>query len=60
MRHASPCDREVTRAKTVQAEARAAHWLAEANRLQEAGMDDSKAYKKAEFWLARANVLRGY
>lgn len=50
---------ERKRQQAVNAEAKAARWLAEANRRREAGKSDEKAYEKAQHWLDRANELRG-
>lgn len=41
------------------AEARAGAWLGKANAQREAGRDDSISIRKAQYWLDRANWLRG-
>lgn len=42
------------------AEAKAAQWLGAANMRRESGKDDSREIRKAQFWLDRANKLRGW
>lgn len=49
--------------KRTEADQRACHWLAEMNRLEEAGKRESQAYidaeRKAQHWLDRLNKLEG-
>jgi hypothetical protein len=46
--------------KATQAEARAAYWLAEANRRQEAGKPWEREMRKSQHWLDKATKLRGW
>lgn len=49
-----------THEKIVNAELRAAEWLAKANERREAGKSDEREIEKSTYWLARANRLRGW
>jgi hypothetical protein len=48
--------------RAIDAEERGSHWLAEANELAEAGKtaQAEKLYDKSQYWLDRANKLRGW
>jgi len=48
--------------KIADAEANGSRWLADANEASEAGKKDKaeKLYAKSQYWLDRANKLRGW
>jgi hypothetical protein len=50
-----------TQQKAVEAEARAARWLADGNEAREAGKSEKaeRCYAKAQHWLDRFNELTG-
>ena len=48
------------RDRVADAEARASMWLAAANRKRACGRDDEQEMRKSQFWLDRANRLRGW
>lgn len=49
-----------TAEKIAHAEARAATWLAKANEQRERGRSAEASDAKSQYWLDRANKLRGY
>lgn len=48
--------------KIIEAEARCGKWLADGNEYEERGEREKaeKCYAKSQFWLDRANKLRGW
>jgi len=50
---------DVVKRRAIDAEARASRWLADGNVADDPAIRE-ECYRKSQFWLDRANLLRGY